>query len=190
MADHLQYSSSTGHLLYGPNGHLAHTCGGDPCEHCEDGTPKTLRVVFSGVTLCACLADTYGDYSRQVIGELDGTYDLTQDEYELCLWRVAHSLIVRTWDESTDCTGDYWDMDADQFYDAVWVRKTAAGWEISVQVGYLFLESANVFYATATGTNCESDLPADVPNELPACSPIVYSTDALATGGTATVSIP
>ncbi len=40
MAGHLQYAGGTGHLLYGSNGHLSHTC-----------IPSSVDLTFSSITL-------------------------------------------------------------------------------------------------------------------------------------------
>lgn len=58
---HLKFNPSTGHLLYGPNGHLIHTCGEGASTDCQSnnfgtgclsGTmPCSLSLTFSGINV-------------------------------------------------------------------------------------------------------------------------------------------
>jgi hypothetical protein len=51
MAGHLQYSSTTGHLIKQAGGHLSDQCTTRSCTSCSPGTaPTQLKVVLSGVT--------------------------------------------------------------------------------------------------------------------------------------------
>ena len=74
MADHLQYSSTTGHLLYGPNGHLAHTCGAsDPCA-ANDSSQSTASVTITG-TACDCMEGTYSFWGIFTAGDWGGEWN-------------------------------------------------------------------------------------------------------------------
>lgn len=71
MADHLKYSNATGHLVYGANGHLVHTC-----EGCCDYT----------VTITNCPA---------LNGSYDVTYGVAYDDGTVSITLVGTTLTIQ-----------------------------------------------------------------------------------------------
>lgn len=57
---HLQSSAGTGHLLYGPNGHLVYLCT-RPCTDCDGAQPSCLiTIAGTCADYCQQAAATYG----------------------------------------------------------------------------------------------------------------------------------
>jgi hypothetical protein len=107
---HLKYKSATGHLMYGPHGHLSKSCF-STCGSCGTDTPESFTVSLSGLTACDCLGQ------KIAVGDVSGTWTLAAKGVTGtcaggCEWSVTES-----WDgesnyyetTSPDCSlsGDY-----------------------------------------------------------------------------------
>ena len=93
MADHLKYDNATGHLVYGANGHLVHTCEGcclltatigscpdlagsydlDANMEFADGT---VTITFAGSFSVSLDADPMGTFATF---NADGSYTCAED---------------------------------------------------------------------------------------------------------------
>ena len=90
--------------------HKAGCCCETPCAECTDGdgTPKTLRVTFSGITLCPSCYNilTAGSVKWTTNPTVPvGPYILTQTAGNPCIWQYSESSnAVRTWYTDNACT--------------------------------------------------------------------------------------
>jgi len=88
-------------------------CCGVPCEFCSGATPRTITVVFDGITYCECSYNRPGPPITSCEMDVEpnvspnGTFVLTQTVANPCLWRKVTALTSGhvNYYPSTDCTG-------------------------------------------------------------------------------------
>lgn len=123
MPFHLKHSA-TGHLMYGPNGHLSSGCPGSggggggggggcacldtvsPCSLCAGDTPSQFHVSIVGVTICAdCVAcGTSGPWARAGAGaSVNGSYVLTKNG--ACGWTAGIPAMTANLYATSGCGG-------------------------------------------------------------------------------------
>lgn len=86
------------------------------CSHCVGITPKNVQVVFSGITLCGCIAERCITGNCLYIGDFNVTRTLPFYRREIypdaCFWSEYYQetnpiTIIRREYEGDECTGNY-----------------------------------------------------------------------------------
>lgn len=135
-------------------------CCPSGCEYCPDSTPAAYDVTFTGVSMrTTCIDDAFGMESGKVTaGALDGTYRLTKDPSNPCIWRGTADIDASIWD-STGCTGSPTATTSC----AITLTRTQ---ELGTNGWYLLVEGTGGVtvqyfqnFTMAASTNCASGLP-------------------------------
>ena len=155
-------------------------CCGELCEFCDGATPKTFEVVFSGVTLCSCVAPG-GPFDLQLSdpdNHLPGPHTITQ--VSPCRWSGITTLRYSLYETGHNCDPDYlsdtWIGDA-----TIELTRDHLGWLLRAFFIYHF------FYDNLSVDGVASCTDLLVFSNEAVCA--VYPYD-LGVGGTATVSVP
>ena len=194
---HLKKDSVSGHLLKTSTGHLSKTCLPD-CEKCADGTPASIQVVFSGVTLCESCENIGSDCGQVTSGSVDGTYVLTYGA--VCQWNGTVSVTVELWDSNADCPGTP-DITIETFYIRLW-KIGGRQWKLVVvsepQDSLSDTDGCYLFYGIDSASyededKCQSGFPT-IDNDWTDCWPYIIHNNVAAGwmgyNGSATLSIP
>lgn len=178
FAGHLQYGSGTGHLKRNASsGHLSHTCGGGTGCFCDF---TTIRVVLS-VTRCACWAIGNGNYAR-LSADPSGTYDLTiNGALGTCEYSNFSTGVTGDTHGDAACSSAFLTPPILAYATAPWPGSGGFILQFGWTSGNAGGHHSNVFYSTATLSNCD---PFVMNNQLTTCD----AHNALAINGTASVS--
>ena len=135
------------------------------CTYCPDSTSYQYDVTFSGVVMASsCINNGFVESGYATSGSLDGTYRLTRDAGDPCIWRGTASIVSSIW-AGAECSGS--PSGTTTACNITLTRTQEAGvngWRLTVigtGSGYGGYPTVQYFQGGLTAsTNCSSGLPS------------------------------
>lgn len=127
------------------------------CGGCDECTPETIRVVFSGVTPCDCVPFSGTGYTITFNTALNGSHTLTQVAGENCRWAVdyADGFQEYIWLSDADCGGPPSDDEINGY--SIWLELSGGTWTLTVHADVTYLDSGPIaiFYGTVSQSDAD-----------------------------------